>query len=88
MAKLKNYYSRCFLNKKKGVAAVEWNVDPDNDKSKSANFKVSDCNRSANLEFTYWNDEMKAERLYKLDKLISELQMFRAALFPAQDQKE
>lgn len=84
----KKYYKRTFLNKKEGVALIESRVSTDENGFKDAGVKITDCNRQVSLEFNFWNVETKDNTQYKINKLIEELEAFRAALFPAPVQKE
>jgi hypothetical protein len=71
-----NYYSRKFLNSKKGIAAIECSADME---SKWCNIgvKISDCNKTVNLDFDFNTVKDFKEKRAKLLLVISELQELR-----------
>lgn len=78
MAK-KKYYSRKFLNKSSGMAAIEinagyseWNFD--------CTVSLSDCNRRIDLDFSMWGAKNVKEKLDKLNLVINELTNFKTYL--------
>lgn len=72
--KIKNYYSRKFLNKKQGVAAVEVKFDSwDYGYGFDSEVVISDCSRSVRLDFSVYNHKDLAEKYTKLNGLIEEL---------------
>lgn len=72
--KVKNYYSRKFLNKKQGVAAVEVKFDSwDYGYGFDSEVVISDCSRSVRLDFSVYNLKDLAEKYAKLNGLIEEL---------------
>jgi hypothetical protein len=77
MAKIK-HYSRKFLNKAEGLAAIECSISG---LSFSAGFDASititDCNRQVYLDFSAYNVKDVDNRLAKLDLLISEISKVR-----------
>lgn len=84
MAKKDGYYSRKWLNKKKGHAFIE--VESYGDDAKGCNVTIGDCSRHITLDFCIYeqhssgSDCTKTGRLYKMDLLISELQKARALI--------
>jgi hypothetical protein len=81
------YHKRGFLNKVRGTAVFECNVDHDKNEdmynSVCASFCITDCARKVELDF-YAHDKEAAENgLYKLNVLISELQAFKDNLLAA-----
>ena len=82
MAKKDCYYSRKWLNKKKGHAFIEVLSYTDD---KGCEVVLGDCSRHITLDFFISNhstdfDCTKEGRLYKMDLLISELQKARALI--------
>jgi hypothetical protein len=77
MAKIK-HYSRKFLNKAEGLAAIECSISS---LSFSAGFdasiNITDCNRQVYLDFSTYNVKDVDNRLAKLDLLISEISKVR-----------
>lgn len=72
--KVKNYYSRRFLNKKQGVAAVEVKFDSwDYGGGFDSEVVISDCSRSVRLDFCTYSHKDLAEKYTKLNGLIEEL---------------
>lgn len=71
-----NYYSRKFLNSKKGIAAIECSADME---SKWCNIgvKISDCNKTVNLDFDFNTVKDFKEKRTKLLLIIAELQELR-----------
>lgn len=71
-----NYYSRKFLNSKKGIAAIECSADME---SKWCNIgvKISDCNKTVNLDFDFNTVKDFKEKRTKLLLIIDELQELR-----------
>jgi hypothetical protein len=84
----KKFYKRSFLNKTEGSAVIETKCNHEHEFAASATLKITDCNHTVNIDLDFWDPKLKAEKKYKLDKLISELEAFRTALFPVQAQKE
>jgi len=66
------YHSRKFLNKKKGVAAIECDADF-SDYSCYASATISDCNRQVSLDFTSYDAKEFDVKLRKLGLVINEL---------------
>lgn len=82
------YHKRGFLNKTKGTAVFECNVDhvPDEESyynSVCASFCVTDCARKVELDFYAHDKESEINGLYKIDMLITELQAFKVKLLEA-----
>ena len=77
MAKIK-HYSRKFLNKAEGLAAIECSI---NSLSYSAgidaSINITDCNRLVCLDFSAYNAKDIDSRLAKLNLLISEISKVR-----------
>lgn len=77
MAKKTNnlkYYSRVFLNKKSGLAAIECDVDTwDFGVGFDGSIKISDCNRSISLDISTYDDESLVATYKKLQILHSEI---------------
>ena len=71
-----NYHSRKFLNSKKGIAAIECSADME---SKWCNIgvKISDCNKTVNLDFDFNTVKDFKEKRTKLLLIIDELQELR-----------
>ena len=67
-----NYYSRKFLNKNKGMAAVEISATIENGWFDSG-VAINDCNRKVSLDFTSLDKKTFIENQAKLSLLISEL---------------
>lgn len=89
MAKKDGYYSRKWLNKKKGHAFIEVLSYTDD---KGCEVVLGDCSRHITLDFFISNrstdfDCTKEGRLYKMDLLISELQKARALIAGEDDAK-
>jgi hypothetical protein len=74
--------SRKFLNDNVfgGLAGIETVYEPYSSNGCWAVVKVSDCNRTATLEFGIDSEKEKKSRLKKIDTLVAELQAFRAKL--------
>ena len=82
MAKKNGYYSRKWLNKKRGKAFIEVEAHP---ADKDVSVSIGDCYRHITLDFSVYKrsddwDCTKEGRLYKMDLLISELQKARALI--------
>jgi hypothetical protein len=84
---MSDYYSRKFLNKKKGMAAIE--IVGDRSKRKpaasytDAAVTISDCHRQITLDFyldAKYSKRDIPDTLNKLDILIDELTKFRVWL--------
>jgi hypothetical protein len=77
MAKIK-HYSRKFLNKAEGLAAIECSISG---LSFSAGFdasiNITDCNRQVYLDFSAYNAKDLDGRLAKLDLLLAEISKVR-----------
>lgn len=72
--KIKNYYSRKFLNKKQGVAAVETVFESwDSVSGFDSTVSISDCSRSIRLDFSVYSCNDLAASYAKLQLLIDEL---------------
>ena len=74
-----NYYSRKFLNKNEGLAAIESSVDAQHP-YKDVNIHISDCHRHVSLDFGFRDKKGKKEMLVKLGLLIAELQTLSNAI--------
>lgn len=81
MAGLKQHHSRGFLNKKDGMAAFEAKTDYYNKNFVYGSFTVTDCQRQINLDFDFVDAKTRAERLEKLNTLLSELKSFKKEMF-------
>jgi hypothetical protein len=66
------YYSRKFLNKKTGIAAIQCDADISN-YSMYSSVSISDCNRQITLDFTAYNAKEFDVKLAKLGLIMSEL---------------
>ena len=66
------YYSRKFLNKKRGIANIECDVETTT-YSMYASAKISDCNRAITLDFTAYSAKELDEKNTKIELLIQEL---------------
>lgn len=77
MAKIK-HYSRKFLNKAEGLAAIECSI---NSLSYSAgidaSINITDCNRLIYLDFSAYNAKDLDGRIAKLDLLLAEISKVR-----------
>jgi hypothetical protein len=77
MAKIK-HYSRKFLNKAEGLAAIECSI---NSLSFSAgidaSINITDCNRLVYLDFSAYNAKDLDGRIAKLDLLLAEISKVR-----------
>ena len=77
MAKIK-HYSRKFLNKAEGLAAIECSI---NSLSYSAgidaSINITDCNRLVYLDFSAYNAKDLDGRIAKLDLLLAEISKMR-----------
>lgn len=69
------HYHRAFLNEEVGVAAIEWTIE-----ECAASVKITDCNRTVNLDFDSWWDVDKQKSRYKIRRLIDSLTMFEKQL--------
>ena len=77
MAKIK-HYSRKFLNKAEGLAAIECSVgDLQFSYGVDASISITDCSRQVNIDFSIYNLKDLASRLAKLDLLITEITKVR-----------
>lgn len=74
---MKPYYHRVFLNPKKGLAAITTELKKANETEYSGQIEISDCNRTARLDMDFWTPKMKREKLFKLNKLIDELLLYK-----------
>lgn len=86
--KQKKYYSRKFLNSNKdgGLAAVECTVEKYGHSFGAwAEVKISDCNRTVTLDFSYETNKFEA-RLAKLDLLMEELSKVKEQLIKVHEQ--
>jgi len=74
MAKIK-YYSRKFLNKAVGLAAIETNIESCEWSGGSVNATVSitDCSRQISLDFSVYSKKDLDEKIKKINLLITEL---------------
>jgi len=84
---MSEYYSRKFLNKKKGMAAIEIVGDRGNRKPAAyhtdATVTITDCTRQITLDFyldAKYSKRNIPDTLNKLDILIDELTKFRVWL--------
>ena len=75
---MSKYYKRGFLNKGTGVASIEVEVD-----GNYSFVKVSDCNKSTTLSFDTSDKKETSNSVYKINKLLSELQSFKTELLKA-----
>lgn len=74
-----NYHSRKFLNSKKGIAAIECSAEMES-KWCNVGVKITDCNRTVNLDFDFNSIKDFKEKRNKLLLIISELQELRMAI--------
>lgn len=86
---MSDYYSRKFLNKKKGMAAIEivgsgkTTIDKGKSYFTDASVTISDCHRQVSLDFyldAEYSKKYIPDTLKKLDILIDELTKFRTWL--------
>jgi hypothetical protein len=84
-------HSRKFLNKRSGLAAVEWRVTgstwvPTRGKDKKkhvevvADFTITDCNRQVTLDFSVWDKKDLKAKLQKVRDLQDEINAFASDL--------
>jgi len=77
MAKIK-HYSRKWLNKDSGVAAIECNLESN---AYMPGFEgtitLSDCSRRINLDFSVYDVKDLDKRIAKLNLLLEEISVFR-----------
>lgn len=66
------YYSRKFLNSKKGVAAIQCHADMAS-KWCDVTVQISDCHKTVNLEFDFSDAKGHKEKRAKLSLIINEL---------------
>jgi hypothetical protein len=77
MDKIK-HYSRKFLNKAEGLAAIECSVSGLSYMSGvDATISITDCSRQVNMDFSVYNVKDLDSRLAKLDLLITEISKLR-----------
>ena len=77
MAKIK-HYSRKFLNKADGLAAIECSIGSlSYSAGIDASINITDCNRQIYLDFSVYNLKDLTSRLAKLDLLIAEISKVR-----------
>ena len=74
-------YGRTFLNKKKGSAISEFVCSYYDTDIADATFKITDCNHTINLDFTFADKKAKADQLHKLNTLLAQLESFKKQLF-------
>ena len=74
-----NYYSRKFLNAKEGVAAIECAANMSSTCC-DVNTRISDCNKTVNLEFDFNTIKKYKEKRAKLALLINELNALLTAI--------
>lgn len=72
MTKKRRTY-RKFLNKKEGLAAVQWEVSRD-----WAEFTMTDCQRQVELSFSFASDDDRRDAYHKLRELRKALDTFEA----------
>jgi hypothetical protein len=81
------YHKRGFLNKVRGTAAFECNIDHEKGdysyNSVCASFCITDCARKVELDFYTRDTESAENSLYKLNMLLTELQAFKNNLLVA-----
>ncbi len=81
--------SRKFLNKSRGLGAIECDVETTyyntDDAVIDATISIQDCNRSIHLEFGVYDKSDVAPKLAKINLLIAELLKFKAAYTTATD---
>jgi|694.fasta_scaffold49500_6 hypothetical protein len=77
MVKIK-HYSRKFLNKAEGLAAIECSVgDLQFSYGVDASISITDCSRQVNIDFSIYNLKDLDSRLAKLNLLITEITKVR-----------
>lgn len=81
------YNSRSFLNKSTGLAAVEVSVDTSHTYVE-ANFAISDCNKTVNIDLSSSSKVAFKAKLDKLSKLITELTSLETVLKDLQSSPE
>lgn len=80
MAKQKQtkYYSRKFLNKEKGLAAIEIDFDTwDFGAGFDCAINISDCSKAIHLDFSVYNSKDLQNTARKLEDLVNELLKFQ-----------
>lgn len=74
-----SYYTRRFLNKKKGIASLECQFDQTTNWI-DASFTLSDCHRSVTIDLHFGNKSDCREKLNKLQTIIDDLTLMHVAL--------
>jgi hypothetical protein len=79
---MKKLYERGFLNSDEGTAFYEVSAEREiEDGWISANFKLSDCSRIVEIDFSSYNDSRQhRRRIKKVEKLIASLTTLKAWL--------
>jgi hypothetical protein len=89
MKSVNHLNSRKFLNKSRGLGAIECDVETtyygSDDQVIDASISIQDCNRSIHLEFGVYEKKDIQAKLAKINLLIEELLRFKAAFYTATD---
>jgi hypothetical protein len=89
MKSINHLNSRKFLNKSRGLGAIECDVETtyygNDDQVIDASISIQDCNRSIHLEFGVYEKKDIQAKLAKINLLIEELIRFKAAFHKATD---
>lgn len=67
-----NYYSRKFLNAKKGAAIIECSAEMSTNWC-NVSVKITDCNRAVSLDLDFNSIKTYKEKRNKLELLVTEL---------------
>jgi hypothetical protein len=89
MKTINHLNSRKFINKSRGLGAMECQVETTyyskDDPVIDASVSIQDCNRSIHLEFGVYEKKDVAAKLSKINLMIEELLRFKAAFTTATD---
>jgi hypothetical protein len=76
MVKIK-HHSRKFLNKSRGLAAIETHIDSQSWGGVDGTITIGDCSRQISLDFCVYEVKDLDDKLAKLNLLIDEVSKFR-----------
>jgi hypothetical protein len=92
MRTINHLNSRKFINKSRGLGAMECQVETTyyskDDPVIDASVSIQDCNRSIHLEFAVYDEKDIAAKLSKINLMIEELLKFKSAFTKATDEFE
>jgi hypothetical protein len=84
---MKEFYSRQWLNQKKGTAFITASASQALPTWVEADFEIADCHRKASIDLSFCSPKDKKEKLKKLDIAISTLQALRSAMVEMEAKK-